>query len=139
MTVGGTCHIQLDQGLFIEAGREIHYHAGDKVVIDAGMELTAKGGGSFLKLDPSGVTLSGPGIRINSGGAAGRGSGVGILRPSIPGAVEPVVSGAVMLAAQPNDLSRLKAAARDNLLLASQCHRQPDGHCPLEACPCRSA
>src|SRR5690606_20315610 len=94
---------------------------------------------SFLKLDPSGVTLSGPGIRINSGGAAGRGSGVGILRPSIPGAVEPFVSGAVMLAAQPNDLSRLKAAARDNLLLASQCHRQPDGHCPLEACPCRSA
>jgi len=36
------------------------------------MELTAKGGGSFLKLDPSGVTLSGPGIKINSGGSPGR-------------------------------------------------------------------
>src|SRR5690554_5807644 len=139
LTIANNQHVKLGQGQFIEAGQEIHLSSGMKVVLEAGAEITFKVGGSFLKLDPSGVTLSGPGIRINSGGAAGRGSGVGILRPSIPGAVEPVVSGAVMLAAQPNDLSRLKAAARDNLLLASQCHRRPDGHCPLEACPCRSA
>ncbi|AQZ95374.1 type IV secretion protein Rhs [Halopseudomonas phragmitis] len=139
LTVASSQHVKLGQGQFIDSGREIHYYAGDKVVIEAGIELTARGGGSFLKLDPSGVTLNGPGIRINSGGAAGRGSGIGILRPSAPGAVEQVMYGTATLAVQPNNLSRLKAAARDNLLLASQCHRQPDGHCPLEACPCRNA
>ncbi|NLC02600.1 MAG: type VI secretion system tip protein VgrG, partial [Pseudomonas formosensis] len=137
MTVGGTCHIQLDQGLFIEAGREIHYHAGDKVVIDAGMELTASGGGSFLKLDPSGATLSGPVIRINAGGAAGRGAGLGILLPTSGDVVEAASTGSGLHPASVNDLHKLKAAATDNLLLVSQCHRQADGNCPLETCPCR--
>ncbi|TBN51110.1 hypothetical protein EYC95_00510 [Pseudomonas sp. BGI-2] len=27
---------------FVEAGLEIHYHAGDKVVVEAGMDLTAR-------------------------------------------------------------------------------------------------
>ena len=70
--------------------------AGDKVVIDAGMELTAKGGGSFLKLDPSGVTLSGPNIRINAGGAAGRGSGLGILLPAIPALADMARNGSLL-------------------------------------------
>ena len=63
---------KLSQLYLLDAGHnEIHYYAGNKVVLDAGMELTAKGGGSFLKLDPGGVTLSGATIKINSGGAAG--------------------------------------------------------------------
>ncbi|WP_313307159.1 hypothetical protein, partial [Stutzerimonas balearica] len=62
-------HLKIGAGQFVEAGNEIHYYAGSKVVIDAGMELSASGGGSFLKLDPSGVTLSGATIRMNSGGA----------------------------------------------------------------------
>lgn len=52
------------------------------------MELTASGGGSFLKLDPSGVTLSGATIKINSGGAPGVGTGIGIVLPIIPGAAD---------------------------------------------------
>ncbi|WP_185267963.1 type VI secretion system Vgr family protein [Halopseudomonas xiamenensis] len=82
LTVGNNQHIKLGQGQFIEASEEIHYYAGNKVVIEAGMELTAKVGGSFIKLDPSGITLNGPSIRINAGGAAGRGSGLGILLPA---------------------------------------------------------
>src|SRR5690554_78543 len=117
MTVGGTCHIQLDQGLFIEAGREIHYHAGDKVVIDAGMELTASGGGSFLKLDPSGATLSGPVIRINAGGAAGRGSGLGILTPSVPTMAAMDRSGAL--------LSMLTHEKYDEQCRFMTCHGKP--------------
>ncbi|QZX84348.1 type VI secretion system Vgr family protein [Metapseudomonas otitidis] len=86
LTVGNEQHIQIGAGQFVEAGQEIHYYAGDKVVIDAGMELTASGGGSFLKLDPGGVTFSGATINLNSGGAAGEGSGA---RPILPGAVKP--------------------------------------------------
>ena len=137
LTVGTSQHVKLGTGQFIEAGNEIHYYAGDKVVIDAGMELAAKGGGSFLKLDPSGVTLSGPGVKINAGGSPGRGAGLNIKSPAIPGAVAQAAAGAMVFAAQPNDLARLTAAAQQNLLLASQCHRLPDGSCPLEACPCR--
>ncbi|MEH6672743.1 type VI secretion system tip protein TssI/VgrG, partial [Halopseudomonas sp.] len=107
LTVGTSQHVKLGTGQFIEAGNEIHYYAGDKVVIDAGMELTAKGGGSFLKLDPSGVTLSGPGVKINAGGSPGRGAGLNIKSPAIPGAVAQAAAGAMVFAAQPNDLARL--------------------------------
>ena len=71
LTVAVTQHNKIGTGQCNEAGNEIHYNAGSKVVIDAGMELTAAGGGSFLKLDPSGVTLSGATIKMNSGGGPG--------------------------------------------------------------------
>ncbi|HUE91700.1 type VI secretion system tip protein VgrG [Pseudomonas sp.] len=86
LTVATTQHVKIGTGQFVEAGNEIHYYAGSKVVIDAGMELTASGGGSFLKLDPGGITLSGATIKINSGGAPGKGSGLKIL---LPGLVQP--------------------------------------------------
>ena len=43
------------------------------VVIEGMAELTLKVGGSFVKIDPSGVTISGPMIKLNSGGSAGSG------------------------------------------------------------------
>jgi type VI secretion system secreted protein VgrG len=88
LTVGQKQHVKVGTGQFVEAGNEIHYYAGSKVVIDAGMELTASGGGSFLKLDPGGVTLSGATIKMNSGGAPGVGTGIGIVLPTIPGAAD---------------------------------------------------
>ena len=45
-----------------------------KVVIEAGMEITLKGAGGFVKIDPTGVTIQGTLVRINSGGAPGSGS-----------------------------------------------------------------
>ncbi|HCJ29625.1 MAG TPA: type IV secretion protein Rhs [Pseudomonas sp.] len=86
VTVGNTQHVKIGTGQLVEAGSEIHYYAGSKLVIDAGMELTASGGGSFIKLDPSGVTLNGVAIKMNSGGAPGRGSGA---KPILPGLVKP--------------------------------------------------
>ena len=109
--MGTSQHVKLGTGQFIEAGSEIHYYAGNKVVIDAGMELTAKGGGSFLKLDPSGVTLSGPGIKINSGGSPGRGAGA---RPELPGDVvgaDSDAAGGPLVAAQKQALRRAAVMA----------------------------
>jgi len=102
LTVGTSQHVKIGQGRFVEAGNEIHYYAGDKVVIDAGLELTAQGGGSWLKLDPSGVTLSGATIRINSGGAPGSGSGIQILGPLIPGAADTDKAGKLLDSAKAN-------------------------------------
>ncbi|EWC42817.1 type VI secretion system tip protein TssI/VgrG [Stutzerimonas stutzeri] len=86
LTVGASQHIKLGNGQFIQAGQEIHLSSGLKVVLEAGSELTLKGGGSFIKLDGGGVTLVGPVIKINSGGAPGNGSGAA---PILPGASRP--------------------------------------------------
>jgi len=136
LTIGDSQHVKVGNGQFVEAGNEIHYHAGSKVVIDAGMELTASGGGSFLKLDPSGVTLNGATIRMNSGGAAGKGSGLEILGPLIPWAADSAYTGNLTLPALINMSRQLKQAATNNLLLVNQCQVQRDGTCPLESCPC---
>jgi len=83
-SIGGTFHQKSGSGTLSEAGTEVHHKAGTKVVLDAGAELTISAGGSLLKLDPSGVTLSGPGIKINSGGAPGSGSGASAQMPEPP-------------------------------------------------------
>ncbi|WP_312396662.1 type VI secretion system Vgr family protein [Stutzerimonas kunmingensis] len=136
LTVGNSQHLKIGTGQFIEAGNEIHYYAGSKVVIDAGMELTASGGGSFLKLDPSGVTLSGATIRMNSGGAAGKGSGLKILAPVMPWLATSAIAGSLTLPALINMSRQLKQAAAAKLLLVKQCGMQADGLCHLEVCPC---
>ena len=89
LTVGGSQHIKLGTGRFIDAGEEIHLKAGQKLVIEAGSELTVQAGGSFIKLDAGGVTVVGAEVKLNSGGSAGAGSGVGIQVPTPPGVSEP--------------------------------------------------
>jgi type VI secretion system secreted protein VgrG len=96
--------VKVGTGQFVEAGNEIHYYAGSKVVIDAGMELTASGGGSFLKLDPSGVTLSGATIKMNSGGAPGVGTGIGILPAITPAAAAMALAGNLLKGPAANTL-----------------------------------
>ena len=59
----------------LEAGMEVHIKGGMKVIIEAGMQLSLKAGPSFVDLGPAGVSISGPMVMINSGGAAGAGSG----------------------------------------------------------------
>ncbi|KHS87539.1 type IV secretion protein Rhs [Pectobacterium brasiliense] len=88
LTVDASMHQKLGQALLIEAGEEVHVKAGAKVVLEAGAELTLKVGGSFVKIDPSGVTLVGPSIKMNSGGSPGCGSGWAGQLPSLPGTVE---------------------------------------------------
>ena len=58
-----------------EAGTEIHLKAGMKVVIEAGVQLSLKVGGNFIDINPAGIFIKGMMVMINSGGAAGSGSG----------------------------------------------------------------
>lgn len=63
---------------------------GMSIVIESGLELTIKSSGGFIKIDPTGVTIMGTMVLINSGGVPGF-----ILKPpeeaadSEPGAVDP--------------------------------------------------
>jgi type VI secretion system secreted protein VgrG len=74
-------HIKVGVGQFVEAGNELHFKAGDKIVIEAGVELTLMAGGSFVKIDPSGVWCNGKNVGLNAGGSAGQGSGLQLLSP----------------------------------------------------------
>ncbi|KFX01339.1 type VI secretion system tip protein TssI/VgrG [Pectobacterium carotovorum] len=87
LTVDASMHQKLGQALLVEAGQEVHVKAGAKVVLEAGAELTLKVGGSFIKIDPSGVSVVGAAININSGGSAGNGSGWAGQIPILPGSV----------------------------------------------------
>jgi type VI secretion system secreted protein VgrG len=74
-TVGGDQQEKVGKKHAVDAGQEIHLKAGMKVIIEAGMQLTLKGPGGFVDIGPAGVTISGTMVLINSGGAAGSGSG----------------------------------------------------------------
>ncbi|AJE14559.1 type IV secretion protein Rhs [Stutzerimonas balearica DSM 6083] len=119
LTIGNSQHLKIGAGQFVEAGNEIHYYAGSKVVIDAGIELSASGGGSFLKLDPSGVTLSGSTIRMNFGGAAGKGAGIQVQAPARPNAADTDQAGARPKLALAN--AQLQIARKARQLGASRC------------------
>jgi type VI secretion system secreted protein VgrG len=84
LTVGGSLEQKSGTKFAHEAGQEIHLKAGMKVVIEAGMQLTLKGPGGFVDIGPAGVTIQGTMVLINSGGAAGSGSGSSPGSPAIP-------------------------------------------------------
>ncbi|SDM94954.1 type VI secretion system secreted protein VgrG, partial [Franzmannia pantelleriensis] len=88
LIVDATRHEKYGRAQLVDAGQEVHHKAGMKVVIDAGAEITLNAGGSFVKLDPSGVTIVGPSVKINSGGSPGSGSGQAAQGPKLPQEVE---------------------------------------------------
>lgn len=89
LTVAKAQHTRIGTGQYVSVGKEFHLSTGQKVVIDAGAELTIQAGGSFIKLDPGGVTIVGAQVKINSGGAPGRGPGAHPVRPGNSEAVDP--------------------------------------------------
>jgi type VI secretion system secreted protein VgrG len=52
------------------AGTSIDLKGGSTVTIEAGVTLTLKAGSNFVMIDPSGVTIVGTMVMINSGGSA---------------------------------------------------------------------
>ena len=124
LTVGNNQHIKIGTGQFINAGQEIHLSSGQKVVLEAGSELTLKAAGSFIKLDAGGITMVGPIIKINSGGAPGNGSGAA---PILPGMVKPAdadTAGALLTPAQIQTLKR-------NAPFCEECEKCKGGACAI--------
>lgn len=81
LTVGGSQQEKVSTNHALEAGTEIHVKAGTTLILEAGVQLSLKVGGNFIDINPSGVTIQGTMVLINSGGAAGTGSG---SRPTEP-------------------------------------------------------
>jgi type VI secretion system secreted protein VgrG len=104
LTVAQNQHVKLGTAQLVSAGREIHLKAGEKIVIEAGMELTMKAGGSFIKLDAGGITVLGPVVKANAGGAPGNGAGIGIELPKLPVPTPSAKPGNLLDTAQPSVL-----------------------------------
>jgi len=68
----------------LDAGMEIHLKSGMNLVVESGATLTLKVGGNFINLNPGGVFIQGTMVMINSGGAAGSGSGASPEAPKDP-------------------------------------------------------
>jgi type VI secretion system secreted protein VgrG len=59
----------------VDAGSEIHLKSGTNVTIETGASLTLKVGGNFININAGGIFIKGTMVMLNSGGAAGSGSG----------------------------------------------------------------
>ncbi len=68
----------------LDAGQEIHLKAGMNIIIEGNTNISLSAGGSFITIGPAGVDISGAMVKINSGGAAGCGSGSSPEAPKLP-------------------------------------------------------
>jgi type VI secretion system secreted protein VgrG len=84
LTVGQDSNEQIGQNHAMQAGMNIYLAGGMNVVIEAGMQLTLSGPGGFITIGPAGVAIQGTMVLINSGGAAGSGSGPSPSSPDSP-------------------------------------------------------
>lgn len=67
-----------------ESGDQIHLKAGSKIVIEAGAQISFKAGGSFIDIGPSGISIKGPMVNINSGGSPASGLGSDPEKAKLP-------------------------------------------------------
>jgi type VI secretion system secreted protein VgrG len=89
LTASQNLYEKVGQNTAVESGMEIHLKAGMKVIIEAGMQISLKGPGGFIDIGPTGVTIQGTMVLINSGGAAGSGSGCSAEAPEAPKEAQP--------------------------------------------------
>lgn len=89
--IGGTQTVKIsgDQGIQVTGAHSTEatqalYIKGMNVVIEGMIQLSLKASGSFVDIGPAGVSISGPMVNINSGGAAGSGTPVGPCPPTAP-------------------------------------------------------
>ena len=61
-------------GIKAASSTDVHIKGGTNVVIEAGIKLSLKAGAAFITLGPDGVSITGPMVKINSGGSAGSAS-----------------------------------------------------------------
>lgn len=84
LKVGMDLQQKVGMKLAVDAGQEIHLKAGMNLVIESGTSLTLKVGGNFINFNPGGIFIKGTMVMINSGGAAGSGSGCSPAAPAEP-------------------------------------------------------
>jgi len=67
-------HLKAGGKILTKATNEIHIDGGMKVVIEGTTQVSLKVGGNFIDIGPSGISIVGTMVNVNSGGSAGTGS-----------------------------------------------------------------
>ena len=88
LKAGTDMHLKVGKNLGADAGMNVHIKGGMNVVIEAGVQITLKAGPSSVVLGPDGVSITGPMVKINSGGGPGSGGGASPVAPTAPEAAE---------------------------------------------------
>ncbi|MEP6946307.1 MAG: type VI secretion system tip protein TssI/VgrG [Acidobacteriota bacterium] len=83
VNAGSNMQEKVGSNYALEAGSEVHIKAGMTAVIEAGVSLTLKVGGNFININPAGIFIKGTMVMLNSGGAAGSGSGSSPTSPKV--------------------------------------------------------
>lgn len=84
LKAGTDLHIKIGTNAGLDSGMNVHIKGGMNIVIEGGMQVSIKAGPSSVVLGPDGVSITGPMVKINSGGAAGAGSGASPVAPTAP-------------------------------------------------------
>ncbi|MEW6361234.1 MAG: type VI secretion system tip protein TssI/VgrG [Acidobacteriota bacterium] len=101
LKVGTSKESKIGNKYAVDAGQEIHLKAGLTATIEAGTNLTLKVGGNFININPGGVFIKGTMVMLNSGGAAGSGSGANPNPPASAKEADDATSGSVSSPASP--------------------------------------
>ena len=81
---GAGLDVDVGAGAKISAAATMHIKANAGVVIDGGLTLTIKAGAGSVVLGPDGVSITGPMVKINSGGSPGAAGAAAKASPPSP-------------------------------------------------------
>ncbi|CAN5317012.1 type VI secretion system spike protein VgrG1b [soil metagenome] len=81
LTSGADLEAKVQSKIALDGGQEIHLKAGSTLILEAGTKISLKVGGNFIDISASGVSIKGSQVLVNSGGAAGSGSGAAPKKP----------------------------------------------------------
>lgn len=98
--VGRKIDIKAGQNYAVDASMQMHLKSGMTLTIETGTNLTLKVGGNFININPAGIFIKGTMVMINSGGAAGSGSGSNPSPPKDPKEADNADPGEVVKAPQ---------------------------------------
>ncbi len=84
LNVGMNQNNKVGMAYAVDAGQTVYIKGGMTLVIEGGMGICMKGPGGFVSIDPSGVTIQGMLVKINSGGAPLSGSPAQTQDPTSP-------------------------------------------------------
>jgi type VI secretion system secreted protein VgrG len=92
VAVSGGMAVDVDAGMDMKAnaGMNMHLKGGMSINIDAGMKISLKAGPASITLGPDGVSITGPMVKINSGGAASPATKATKASPAAPKAPKKV-------------------------------------------------
>jgi type VI secretion system secreted protein VgrG len=101
LTATGNADVKASQNAAVQSDMNVHVKGGMVVVVEAGMQLSLKAGANFIDIGPAGISIQGTLVNINTGGAAGSGSGAQAASPSDPSDPDAVTDASEAADAQP--------------------------------------